>query len=118
MSGLRDYKPRHVFTPEDDAALLRLIAEGRTYREIGRELNRNPGSVGVRLARLRAIASGVVKAKPCHPPRPKPIAQGVSMPAVQQRPCLCCRRPFFSQGPHNRLCMTCRGKSISPFAIA
>lgn len=28
--------------------------------------------------------------------------------ATQKIPCLCCRVPFQSQGPHNRLCYTCR----------
>lgn len=31
------------------------------------------------------------------------------------RPCLCCRRPFGSEGPHNRLCDPCREKGASPF---
>lgn len=33
------------------------------------------------------------------------------------RPCLCCRRPFLSEGAHNRLCDPCRrkGSDISPY---
>ena len=26
----------------------------------------------------------------------------------RQRPCLCCKKPFTSAGPQNRLCQTCR----------
>jgi hypothetical protein len=31
------------------------------------------------------------------------------------RPCLCCRQPFQSEGPGNRLCDGCRGRNVSPF---
>jgi len=30
----------------------------------------------------------------------------------QYRPCMCCHRDFFSDGPHNRLCANCRGGSV------
>lgn len=29
----------------------------------------------------------------------------------QTRKCMCCREEFFSEGIHNRLCQSCRGKS-------
>ena len=29
----------------------------------------------------------------------------------RERPCLCCREVFLSQGAHNRLCNPCRTKS-------
>ena len=32
-----------------------------------------------------------------------------------RRPCMCCRKTFYSEGPHNRLCSGCRTKSTSPF---
>lgn len=28
-----------------------------------------------------------------------------------QRPCMCCRRLFLSEGAHNRLCYTCRRRA-------
>lgn len=31
---------------------------------------------------------------------------------ASMRPCLCCRKPFQSQGNHNRLCNDCRLKSV------
>jgi hypothetical protein len=36
------------------------------------------------------------------------------------RPCLCCQKPFDSEGIHNRLCATCRHVSgeYSPHAVA
>lgn len=28
-----------------------------------------------------------------------------------ERPCICCHRPFFSEGIHNRMCWSCRQQS-------
>jgi len=33
------------------------------------------------------------------------------------RPCLCCRDPFDSHGPGNRLCDRCRARDVSPYAL-
>jgi uncharacterized paraquat-inducible protein A len=35
------------------------------------------------------------------------------------RPCLCCNQPFDSDGPHNRLCGTCRvmGHDTHPYSF-
>lgn len=36
--------------------------------------------------------------------------------AMSERACMCCRKPFESEGNHNRLCAECRLKrSISPW---
>lgn len=37
--------------------------------------------------------------------------------ATTQRKCLCCGKPFSSQGPHNRLCASCRLKSAGPYDL-
>lgn len=39
--------------------------------------------------------------------------------ATQTRPCLRCRKPFESEGPHNRLCKACanRAGDVSPYAV-
>lgn len=36
------------------------------------------------------------------------------------RPCMCCQKPFESDGIHNRLCATCRhvGGEYNPHAVA
>jgi hypothetical protein len=33
---------------------------------------------------------------------------------VVTRPCMCCRAPFDSEGPHNRLCPLCRRRGSEP----
>lgn len=52
----------------------------------------------------------------------KPEAPTASRPhrpkGSQERPCLCCKKPFLSAGPMNRLCNPCRAKNISPYALA
>lgn len=46
-------------------------------------------------------------------PDSKPIAERKRK--LIERPCLNCRRPFKSHGPHNRLCNDCRKINTSPF---
>jgi hypothetical protein len=33
---------------------------------------------------------------------------------VVTRPCMCCREPFDSEGPHNRMCHICRRRGSDP----
>ena len=34
---------------------------------------------------------------------------------LRARPCLCCKRPFQSEGPHNRMCTRCRNRRDQVF---
>lgn len=45
---------------------------------------------------------------------------GLAVPekCARVRTCMCCRREFLSQGPHNRLCTPCRGKSVGPYDLS
>lgn len=52
-SGKRQTKN---WTPEEEQLLLGLVAEGRSYLEIGEELNRSPGSVKHKLKYMRKAA--------------------------------------------------------------
>jgi len=52
------------------------------------------------------------KAKPSR----KPIKY-VNRDGATLRPCLCCRQPFESSGPGNRMCDGCRHKNVSPYAL-
>jgi hypothetical protein len=38
--------------------------------------------------------------------------------AGRERPCLSCTVPFVSEGAHNRLCETCRGRGDSDYRVA
>ncbi len=74
-----------------------LRAAGATYAEISRLTGLSKSAIGSRLA------AGVAK-----PGRHA---------GQQERKCLCCGKPFPSDGPMNRLCNACRGKSRTPFDI-
>lgn len=88
MSCARAYV---AWSEEDHATAVRMQAEGKSYAQIARRLNRTVGSVNSRLNhRLK--------------------------PTATKRLCLCCRHEFLSQGGHNRLCSNCRGKDFSPYA--
>lgn len=92
------------------------------------------------IAQLTGLSvSGVHKRlqpKPAKPPKAKKVQapQVVPEPAppcpaetakpetrrklLTQRTCMCCAKPFKSEGPHNRLCRACRTRNVSPFAPA
>lgn len=87
------------WTKEEEQRLLVLVTHRLSYAEIGAKLNRT--AVAVEL-RHKLLSRGVVDSKK---------REG------QRRPCLNCRQPFNSEGPHNRLCKNCRGISVSPFEL-
>lgn len=49
------------------------------------------------------------------PPRRVKTDKHVNWDSAKVRTCLCCRRPFESSGPGNRMCDGCRGRDVSPF---
>jgi hypothetical protein len=87
------------WTKEEEQRLLALVTHRLSYAEIGAKLNRT--AVAVEL-RHKLLSRGVADSKK---------REG------QRRPCLNCRQPFNSEGPHNRLCKNCRGISVSPFEL-
>lgn len=86
-----------TWTPEEDQTALRMRGEEKTISAISHELNRTWSSVECRLRKLD-----------------KAEAKRKAAPKV--RPCLCCNNNFLSAGPHNRLCLDCRRKDVSPYA--
>ena len=86
-----------TWTPEEDRIALRLRDAGKTLGQIASVLDRSERSVAYRLLKL-ADQLAKLKNKP------------------KLRPCLCCGKKFTSAGPHNRLCLDCRRKDVSPYA--
>lgn len=99
-----------ALTREETAArsevVTRLRKEGWSYDRIGAELGLSGGAVqdwAVRVLRL--------------PKQRVPRVYRAAVVAAPNRTCLCCRVPFVSEGPHNRLCLRCnRLESPSPYA--
>lgn len=82
------------WTEEETARLRRMVNARASMGEISRALSRSTASIQGHLNSLR----------------PGPDKE----PSRKTRPCMCCRRPFPSAGPHNRLCENCRHLS-NPF---
>lgn len=99
------YKPKAPqrekkhWTKQEERRLHELRAQGMDFAEIGARLNRHPHAVETR---ARLLSYGLVYAKK---------SEGLRIP------CLNCRKPFPSEGPHNRLCQSCRQLSVSPYEI-
>jgi len=80
--------PPRQWRPDEDSLLRRMVADGASWSAIGRALDMDR-----RLCKGRHAA--LLEAP--DPPRP-----------TRERKCLCCGRPFLSEGAHNRLCDPCR----------
>lgn len=77
--------------------LLAARRDGRQYGHIGEVLGRSKSACQAQYARVTQVTK----------PRP----------AVTKRPCMCCRQPFKSEGPHNRLCNHCGRKSNDSYSM-
>lgn len=95
-------------TLTSNAALARTLAPG---------LGRTEQAVLQRLDRLRITIDDRIQERELAQLAPQPRF-GRLKPATRPglRKCLCCGRDFMSEGAHNRLCLTCRQKDVSPYA--
>lgn len=76
-----------------------LRAAGATYREIADLTGLSLSQINYRLG--KAADEGAT------PPRRRK--------GSTERACMCCGKPFLSEGAHNRLCGSCRNRSSSPY---
>ena len=74
--------PHREWTDEDIAKVKELYEKGHDGAEIGRMLYRDGNAVRKAITRIKK--------------------------AERERPCMCCKRPFISAGPMNRLCRSCK----------
>jgi len=81
-----------------------LRAAGATIREIAALTGLSPSAVYRRLA-PKARAATV----------PAPTVEPHRRKGRTERACLCCGKPFLSEGAHNRLCDVCRKGGGGPF---
>jgi hypothetical protein len=100
------------FTPEEDACLVDLRRQGYTHQQIMLALGRARCSIQARL-KILAAAGEDITIQPYTRREPPPEFSQIRT----TRPCLCCNKLFPSEGPHNRLCGTCRTKSLSPYDL-
>lgn len=87
----------------DVQLLIRLWREGNTNAEIAKTLGRQENAVAIKASRLRLPPKAVAGQKL----DPKNAKNGKAL----LRPCLCCQRTFFSEGPGHRICDGCKSTS-------
>lgn len=93
------------WTPEKVALLRELCSRRLPWKVVGEKLG-----VSDKAAAAKASREGFVT--------PAPRRHGASpryVKKVSRRHCLCCRKEFWSAGPHNRLCDRCRTESFDIF---
>lgn len=81
------------YSAAEDERIRTLRAAGNKVRDIAQALGRSEESVSSRMRWIDGVGGQSSKRK-----------------------CLCCGRTFPSEGPHNRLCGSCRRQSVSPYA--
>lgn len=99
----------HAWTPAEDTVLTGLHALGRHPVTIANLLYRTVRDVERRLQQLGQCSPQEEKSNPEEKHKPEqPQAPGPKI-----RPCISCRNPFNSLGPHNRMCDRCRVKAAN-----
>lgn len=93
---------RNPWTPEQIALLRRLREQGCALERIAKMTGHSPQS-----CQTKASLLGLY--------RHRPIGVAGAVWAKNTRPCLRCRAPFRSEGPHHRMCASCRALSANPF---
>ncbi|MFV3077494.1 hypothetical protein [Niveispirillum fermenti] len=116
---------------DTEGRLLRdLFASGASNAEIAARLGRSEAAIRVKASALCLTRPWKMQAPPLQwppapaaaPPPPSywhstpapPLAARSPKPAPTERRCMTCQKPFQSDGPHNRMCGTCRHLS-QPF---
>lgn len=109
---------RNPWTPAQLAQLREMRGrDGCSFGEIADAVNRTANSCQSKAVQLGIQLPARMRRTPEH------VLADYRKPAPAQtkkgtRPCLCCRQPFPSQGPHNRLCPGCRrGNDDTVFTV-
>lgn len=108
-----------AWTKRDEREAVDMRSRGLTIVAIAERLRRRRDAVEMKLYLMGVCARPEVPKKR---PRRKSESERLVAEAPPKRtsviPCLQCRRPFRSEGPHNRRCDACRRTSVSPFEDA
>lgn len=104
------------YTEAEDVQIVRWAELDVPRAEIARRLGREVNGVFKRIRLLMGRGMSI-KASTPNAPRPKQAATYARrMQKSGWRDCMCCKKRFMSEGAHNRLCVTCRGKSTDCFS--
>ena len=111
---------RRLWTPDQDAVLLAMLATGKTQQAIAAALGRPISSIPSRLEKLqeRKRAPQLLgEPSPTMPHGQRSCVKEGGLGDRKQRKCLNCQRPFESAHCMNRLCAVCRRNTTSPFDL-
>lgn len=86
------YSGRTTWSQTEDNQVRAMLADGKSSGAIAKALDRRESSVNRRIEIL------------------------TRKPKTTTRACMCCGCEFASDGPHHRLCGTCRQRNHSPYA--
>jgi len=101
------------WTEEELTTLLELYARREPWAEIARAVKHTIGS-----CTMTAYRMGILRVR--GPYAKSSNQEGQIQPVKKsRRPCLNnrCKKPFWSEGKHNRFCAECRHESLSPFDV-
>ncbi|MBW3243569.1 hypothetical protein KUV57_12925 [Epibacterium sp. DP7N7-1] len=99
-------EPAKKTGPWDDVdvqILIRLWKDGHSNAEIATTLGRQENAVAIKASRLRLPPKAVASQK-LNP-------ENAKNSKARLRPCLCCQKTFFSEGPGHRVCDGCKSTS-------
>jgi hypothetical protein len=105
------------WTPVMEDLLVELRSKNRPVREIANALGVSSTACYNKLQYMGLLKcrTNTQRTTPAHLSVKSPTSDNRAR--AKRRPCLCCRDPFLSAGPHNRLCTKCRGQNDTPFDI-
>ncbi|MCE6959654.1 GcrA family cell cycle regulator [Cereibacter sphaeroides] len=100
---LLDDTPRRSgqWSDEEIDQLIDLWGKNLSNFEIGERIGRRENAVAIKASRLKLPPKAVAQVQLA-------LGRTSRRPGAKVRPCLCCQRQFFSEGPGNRICDTCK----------
>lgn len=110
-------RTRRDWTTEEDARLNDLLGRGLSVVDIATLMDRAETSIYSRIKTLAGKTAAELRRAGAEVPNLAHYQARKPRRATSTRKCMCCGRAFNSEGPHNRLCGICRGKSCSPYEL-
>lgn len=84
---------------EKEVRILIAMWQKNEIEEIVKALDRNKNAISIKASRLGLPPRAHTKSEK---------AVRTSNPKARIRPCLSCQTPFYSEGPHHRICDKCK----------
>jgi hypothetical protein len=108
---------RNIWSPEADVQLGTMRAKGYGFEAIGLAVGHSPDQCKARAGILGIYKGETDKAPVIHRETYSSPASEAKTKTKKRIPCMNdrCKKMFYSDGPHHRLCQNCRHQSLSAF---